>query len=159
MTYDAARADRLAHFLLKKVNAAVRDYNMIAPGDRIAIALSGGKDSFCLLRILQYRLRFARDKYEIAAVHVVGDARGPDMPRYTELESWLEQNGIEYLVRPTHIAHDEQLPMGCQRCTWNRRKTLFEMANDLGCNKLALWSPPRRSGGDGSAQPDTPRPK
>ncbi|HEY3297073.1 MAG TPA: tRNA 2-thiocytidine(32) synthetase TtcA, partial [Armatimonadota bacterium] len=80
MAYDEQRANRLAHFLLKKLNRAVRDFGMIRDGDRIAVALSGGKDSFSLLRILQYRQRFVPENYTVAAVHVVGDSRGSDLP-------------------------------------------------------------------------------
>ena len=136
--YDEARADRLAHFLLKKVNKAVRDFDMIAQGDRIAVALSGGKDSFTLLRILQYRQRFALEKYTVAALHVAGDARGPELGPHPALEDWLGVHQVEYLIRPIRLAEDEHLPMSCQRCTWNRRRTLFEMAVALSCNKLAF---------------------
>lgn len=138
MTYDEARADRLAHFMLKKVNRAVREFNMIEDGDRIAVALSGGKDSFSLLKILQYRQRFSPERFELVGLHVVGDARGRDLPPYPEMEAWLREQDVEYLMRPTHMAEDETIPMPCQRCTWNRRRTLFEMATSSGCNKLAF---------------------
>lgn len=138
MAYDEALADRLAGFLLKKVNKAVYEFGMIQDGDRIAVALSGGKDSFSLLRILRYRQRIMPEKVHIAAIHVIGDARGADMPEYPHLEDWLKQNKFDYLIRPTYLAHDEKLPMSCQRCTWNRRRTLFEMMSQLGCNKLAF---------------------
>ena len=138
MTQNEARIDRLSHFLLKKVNKAVYEFDMIEDGDRIAVALSGGKDSFSLLEILRYRQRFAQEKYSLAAIHVVGDARGPEMPPYPQIEEWLCEQGIEYLIRPSHLPEDEQLPMSCERCTWNRRRTLFEMAKELGCNKIAF---------------------
>jgi len=67
MADDEARADRLAHFLLKKVNKAVREFDMIQDGDRIAVALSGGKDSSSLLQILRYRQRFAPEQYALRA--------------------------------------------------------------------------------------------
>lgn len=136
---DQTRAERLAGFLLKKINKGVYEYGMIEDGDRIAVALSGGKDSFSLLELLRFRERFVPDKYTVAAIHVVGDARGPDgFPWPAEMEDWLRDRGIEYLIRPSHLAEDEQLPMTCDRCTWNRRRTLFEMAGELGCNKLAF---------------------
>lgn len=128
----------MAHFLLRKVNKAVRDFGMIQDGDRIAVALSGGKDSFSLLHLLDYRRRFAREKYEIFAIHVIGDARGRSLPPHPELAEWLDRNEVRYMISPTHIADDEQLPLPCPRCTWNRRRTLFEMAEKLSCNKLAF---------------------
>lgn len=138
MTHDESRSDRLASFLLKKVNKAIYEFDMIQDGDRIAVALSGGKDSFSLLEILRYRQRFTPEKYAVAAVHVIGDARGPDIPPYPQLERWLRERGIEYLIRPTYLPEGEKLPMSCERCAWNRRRTLFEMAKDLRCNKVAF---------------------
>lgn len=138
MVGDDARAGRLASFLLKKVNKAVYEFDMILDGDRIAVALSGGKDSFSLLEILRYRQQHVPEKHTLAAVHVIGDARGPKLPPYPQLEEWLQESEIEYLIRPTFLPDDEKLPMTCERCTWNRRRTLFEMARDLGCNKVAF---------------------
>jgi len=132
------KTERLAHFLLKRVNKAVREYRMIDEGDRIAVAVSGGKDSLTLLKILQYRQRFAKEDYSITAVHVVGDARGTDISPYPQLQEWLATQEIEYLIRPLYVPEGEKLPMTCQRCTWNRRRTIFEMAGELGCNKVAF---------------------
>ena len=134
----AQNLERLAGNLMKKVNKAVYRYGMISDGDRIAVALSGGKDSFGLLEVLRYRQRFVPEKYSVAAIHVIGDARGPDIPPPTQLQEWLERQGIERLIRPTYLAENEILPMSCERCTWNRRRTLFEMARELGCNKIAF---------------------
>ena len=138
MAQNESRADRLARFMLKKVNKAVYQFDMIQDGDRIAVALSGGKDSFGLFEILRYRQSRSPEKYELAAIHVIGDARGPGIPPPEALETWLEDRGIEHLIRPIHLARNEQLPMTCGRCAWNRRRTLFEMAKELGCGKLAF---------------------
>lgn len=136
---DQARIDRLCRFLLKKVNKAVYGFRMIEDGDRIAVALSGGKDSFSLLEVLRDRLRYVPEKYTVCAVHVVGDARGPEgFPWPAEMEEWLREREIPFLIRPSHLPDGEQIPMTCERCTWNRRRTLFEMAGDLGCNKVAF---------------------
>ena len=62
--------ERLAYWLLKDVNKAIRGYHMIADGDRVAVALSGGKDSLSLLRLLDLRRRGAPERYELAAIHV-----------------------------------------------------------------------------------------
>lgn len=138
MVQDDSRAARLAHFMLRKINKAVRDFAMIENGDRIAVALSGGKDSLSLLEMLSYRQRFARESYTLVAVHVVGDSRGPDMPAYPQLEEWLMSRGIQYMIRPVFVPEGESMPMDCSRCTWNRRRTIFEMADSLGCNKVAF---------------------
>jgi len=59
-----------AYFTTKKVGKAIWDYKMLQDGDRVLIAVSGGKDSLCLLRIMQERLKFVPIKYEILACHV-----------------------------------------------------------------------------------------
>lgn len=135
---DNEKAERLAFFMLKKVNRAVREFGMIEDGDKIAVALSGGKDSFSLLRILQYRQKSAPENYSLCSLHVLGDSRGPDTPAHPPLEDWLKAIGIEYMIRPTYLAEDEKPPIPCERCTRNRRRTLLEMAKETGCNKIAF---------------------
>jgi len=138
MAYDEAKSDRLAANITKTINKAVYEFEMIRDGDRIAVALSGGKDSFSLLRLLNFRLGSSPEKYSVVALHVVGDARGPEMPPYPAMEEWLKSHGYKYEIRPVHLPEGEALPMDCNRCTHNRRRTLMEMAHDLGCNKMAF---------------------
>jgi tRNA 2-thiocytidine biosynthesis protein TtcA len=130
--------DRLAYWLLKDVNRAIRDYTMIADGDRVAVAVSGGKDSLSLLRLLDVRRPTAPERYAVAAIHVVGDARGPAHVEHWPLLDWLAASGFEHLVVPLQLPEGEALPLDCQRCTWNRRRALFEAAQRLGCNVVAL---------------------
>jgi tRNA 2-thiocytidine biosynthesis protein TtcA len=129
--------ERLAYWLLKPLNQAVREFGMLADGDRVAVALSGGKDSLSLLRLLDWRRRSAPERYELTAIHVLGDGSGPLRP-HLPLVDWLEANGYACLFEPFALAEDECLPLGCQRCTWNRRKILFETARRLGCNVVAF---------------------
>ncbi len=130
--------DRLAYWLLKDVNRAIRDFQMIADGDRVAVAVSGGKDSLSLLRLLDIRRKQAAERYELTAIHVIGDARGPGIGEHPPLLDWLRESGYAYAVEPLRLPDNEPLPMGCQRCTWNRRRTLFETARRLGCNVVAF---------------------
>lgn len=133
-----AEPNKLAYWLLKDINRAIREYGMIADGDRVAVALSGGKDSLSLLRLLDLRRQSVPEHYELVAVHVLGDARGPDTPAHPPLEAWLRESGISYVIEPLRLPADEALPLGCQRCTWNRRRVLFETAQRLGCNVVAF---------------------
>ena len=75
-TPSSATVDRLAFFILKNLGAAVREFDMIREDDRIAVAVSGGKDSLGLLRLLQAYRRSAGVRFELAAIHVLGDATG-----------------------------------------------------------------------------------
>jgi tRNA 2-thiocytidine biosynthesis protein TtcA len=130
--------ERLAYWLLKDVNKAIREYHMISAGDKVAVALSGGKDSFTLLKLLDFRRRTAKEKYTLAAIHVIGDARGPEISPHTPLIDWLENSPYEHLVVSLGLPECEPLPLSCNRCTWNRRKMIFEAAQRLGCNVVAF---------------------
>jgi tRNA 2-thiocytidine biosynthesis protein TtcA len=130
--------NRLAYWMLKDINRAIRDYQMIADGDRVAVAVSGGKDSLSLLRLLDLRRKQVPERYELVAIHVLGDSRGPETPEHPPLLDWLRASGYEYAVEPLRLPEGEALPLGCQRCTWNRRKALFEAAQRLGCRVVAF---------------------
>jgi tRNA 2-thiocytidine biosynthesis protein TtcA len=130
-------AERLAYWLLKDVNKAIRAYDMIRDGDRVLVALSGGKDSFSLLRLLDLRRRMVPERYELMAVHVQADTRGPDTPAHPPLTAWLQANGYHHAIEPLLLPPEEPLPLDCQRCTWNRRHTLFEAAQRHACNVVA----------------------
>ena len=127
---------RVAHYLLRDLNRAVREYDMIREGDRIAVAVSGGKDSLALLRLLQMRRAFSPTKYELAAVHVRGDATGVT-GAYTPLEAWLQAERVPYRIVEPSVAEGETLPLDCQRCTRMRRKAVFFAAQELGCTVVA----------------------
>jgi tRNA 2-thiocytidine biosynthesis protein TtcA len=132
----ANNPDRLAYFILKSVNEVVREFDMLREGDRVAVAVSGGKDSLSLLRLLQvHRLSFERC-YTVAAIHVRGDATGVTQP-HRLLEEWLAGQDVPYRVVEPELGCADQPPLGCQRCTWLRRKALFRTADALGCNVIA----------------------
>lgn len=131
-----ADPDSIARYLLKGINRAVRDFDLIADGDRIAVGVSGGKDSRTLLAMLARGVDIPGD-YEIVALHVDGSHLGlPDQkPR---LKPWFQKLGVPYEMPPLKVPEDERLPMDCFRCAWNRRKALFFAADAHGCNKVAF---------------------
>lgn len=131
-------AERHAFFLSKNVDKAIRDHNMIEPGDRVLVGVSGGKDSMALLRLLAYRRSMSEVKYELVAAHVRGDARGSGIEAPDSFMKWMENEGVPCFVRDLILPEGEPLPMDCERCGRNRRRTLFEIAEASGCNKLAL---------------------
>jgi tRNA 2-thiocytidine biosynthesis protein TtcA len=130
-------ASKRTFYLLKQVNQAIRDFDMLADGDRVAVGLSGGKDSRALLHLLNARRRACPEKYQVIAIHVELEAVGLPSVR-PELEPWFKQLGIEYSFVQMDISPQDFQPLDCNRCAWNRRKALFLQASRMECNKLAL---------------------
>ncbi len=129
-------ADTLAHYLLKRINRAVRDFNLIVDGDTIAVGVSGGKDSRTLLELLWHGVDIP-GTYHVVAVHVDGSQAG--LPRFAPtLEMWFRELGVPYAIVPLELPPGEPLPLNCFRCSWNRRRALFRAADRLKCNKIAL---------------------
>ncbi|MCB2179793.1 hypothetical protein KQH54_01580 [bacterium] len=132
-----AKAEKTAYWLLKDVNRAIYQYQMIQDGDRIAVAVSGDKDSLALLKLLDLRRASTKENYEIVAVHVSGDGNGPACAIHPPLIEWFEANGYHYTAEAFSLPEKEKLPLNCHRCAWNRRKQIFEMARRENCNVVA----------------------
>jgi len=130
--------DRLAYYLLKGMNKAIREHDMIADGDRIAVAVSGGKDSLTLLHLLRLRQRSAPQKCESIAVHAM--ASTCDEPSCTRSGT---RDALGRYFREQGQAHvfevmDARSQLDCARCAYLRRKALFAAAHRLRCCKIAL---------------------
>lgn len=134
---QAKASERQLHFFSKKVGKAMFDYKMINDGDRILVAVSGGKDSLSLLKILQYRKSFSPIKYDLVAVHV---DLGYRCVHPKILENYFADCGVDYKVVNINILKDckSRKDITCFWCSWNRRKALFETADKLKCSKVAL---------------------
>ena len=131
-----ADPETIARYLLKNINRAVRDFAIITAGDRVAVGVSGGKDSRTPLDLLHRGINIP-GSYDIVAVHVDGtDAGLPSMR--PDLEAWFQQVGVPYDFPLLEIPAEEPLPMDCFRCAWNRRKALFLAAERLGVIKSLL---------------------
>ena len=128
----------LENKLLRKVNKAIWKYNMIVDGDRIAVAISGGKDSLSLLHLLAARHASSKEKYDLIAIHVMGDGNGSRNTPHQPLRAWLKANDYQYQNVPLFLSGEESPPLDCQRCSWNRKRSLFETAHRLGCNVVAF---------------------
>ena len=127
--------------LLKTVRKAVQQYDMIAEGDRIAVGVSGGKDSTVLLLTLQALSTFYPKKFEVVGITVDQRFDGADGD-FSELSEFLAQKGIAYEIEPTDIweivfkERKEDNP--CSLCSRMRKGALYEAAKRFGCNKVAL---------------------
>mgnify|MGYP000680999297 CR=1 FL=1 len=126
----------------QKFYKAIKDYNMLRDGDRVAVAVSGGWDSLTLLWLLEEARRKSGIEFDIIAVHILGDGSGPKEEPHPPLIEWLErfekERGVRYVLEPFLISEGEKLPLNCFRCSWLRRKSLFTAAHKHGCNKLAF---------------------
>ena len=125
--------------ILSFTRRAVDDYGMIDEGDRIAVGISGGKDSLALLETLAEMHRFYPKKYEIVAITVDMGFDGSDFSEVAEL---CRRIGVKYIVEKTDIAkiifdvRKESNP--CSLCAKMRRGSLHAAAVKEGCNKIAL---------------------
>jgi len=112
---------------------------MISEGDRIAVGLSGGKDSLTMMWILDERQRRIPVNYELFAVYIDPGFKGGFSE---QLEKYCHNMGFNFRIDYTDygvLAHSiENRENPCFLCSRLRRKRLFEIAEELGCNKLAL---------------------
>ena len=121
------------------VRRCVDDYGMIAPGDRIAVGISGGKDSLVLLASLAYLRRYYPAPFELEGITI--DTGFPGMD-FSGVEKMCEELGVRYTLIPTDIreivfdARQEENP--CSLCSKMRRGALNTAMKEHGCNKLAL---------------------
>jgi len=135
---DRPLSERLAYYLLKAVNKAVRDYEMIVDGDRIGVAVSGGKDSLTLLHLLNLRTGVVPERCELVAIHVImyrpnGSAcAGPQA--HEVLERHFQAQGQAYAIEHAEV----DVEPTCFRCAHVRRRAIFCAAQRLGCSKVAF---------------------
>jgi tRNA 2-thiocytidine biosynthesis protein TtcA len=123
-------------YISKRVGRAIMDYKMLEEGDKIAVAVSGGKDSLTLLRVLNDRKKFVPIKYDIVAVHI---DLGYPKSCAKKLEKLFKKMRVKFVIKKVDILKKTNpKKISCFWCSWNRRKALFETANRLGCSKVAL---------------------
>lgn len=127
--------------LMSRMRAAMEKYDMIEDGDKIAVGLSGGKDSVALLTALSEMRKFYPKSYTLVAITV--DMRfNNDNTDYTELEKLCEKLSVPYVIKRTALAdvifniRKEKNP--CSLCAKMRRGILHDAAMENGCNKVAL---------------------
>lgn len=137
---DGLKSDPLWRRLRHGVGKAVGDFGLIAAGDRIAVAVSGGKDSYTLLLMLEELRRRAPVPFELFAINI--DSGYPGYQTGV-IEGFLRDNGFNYRMVPTEhyaIIQEKRRPGSsyCSICARLKRGALYEQAQQMGCNKLAL---------------------
>ncbi|MCA9645087.1 MAG: tRNA 2-thiocytidine(32) synthetase TtcA [Polyangiaceae bacterium] len=125
--------------LTRQLQQTIREFELLAPGDRVMVALSGGKDSYTLFDLL-LQLRPVLPECELIGVHLDQQQPGYDG---APLVAWLRERGapFEILCEDTYSVVKERVPEGstyCSMCSRLRRGILYTAAERLGCNKIAL---------------------
>jgi len=131
---------KLESRILQNVHKANRDFGLVQGGDRVLVAMSGGKDSYGLLWALQKVQAALPDKFEIFAYHLDQGQPGHD-PK--PLESHLRELGVPYEIeyQDTYsrvVAMTEPGKVYCAWCSRFRRAIIYKAARRNGCNKVAL---------------------
>jgi len=117
---------------------AINQYEMIEDGDKVLIAVSGGKDSLVLLEALAAFKKFKTINFEIEALHIDVEDVGY-LVDDGFLKEYSEQLGVKMHFRTIKAGLEERGKKApCFVCSWHRRKTLFEFAKSNGFQKLAL---------------------
>lgn len=125
--------------ILGYARKAINDFGMIKAGDKVAVGLSGGKDSILTLITLAQLRKFYPEKFEVIAITLDMGVEGFDV---TSLKKICEEYDVEYIVEKTHIKEivfdirKEKNP--CSLCANLRRGILYDTAKKYDCNKVAL---------------------
>lgn len=129
---------RLITRIERLTGKAIKEYGLIGDGDRVLIGVSGGKDSLALVEMLGRRMKIFKPRFTAVAAHV-------------SMENISYQSDIGYLAaqaarwnipfvhyRTSFDPESDPNRSPCFLCSWNRRKALFQLAKEHGCNKIAL---------------------
>lgn len=136
----AKKQEKLEKKLLHYIGKAIADYKMIETGDKVLVCLSGGKDSFTMLEMLNKLQKKTNNKFEIHSFTL--DQAQPGW-KDTELKNWLNSKQIPHtiLTKDTYSIVKDKIPETktyCSLCSRLRRGIIYNYAKEHGFNKIAL---------------------
>lgn len=127
--------------VLGHMRKAIQEFDLIQDGDRIAVGISGGKDSLVLLNGLALLRRFIGIEYKLVAITLDPRFNGQEGD-YSSVQELCDKLGVEYRIIPTDIGeiifNIRKEPNPCSLCARMRRGALHDASIEAGCNKLAL---------------------
>lgn len=127
---------RLRTRLTKRFHKACADYGLIGDNDHVLVGVSGGKDSLALVEFLGKRAQVYVPRFRVTAVYVRLKERSYQSD-IEYLQRFCAGVHVPFVVRDTEIGAEEKKDP-CFLCSWYRRKALFDVAQELSCNKIAL---------------------
>ena len=137
---NKSKLNQLSKKLKNAVAKAMDDFSMIEKGDKIMVCLSGGKDSYTMLDMMIHFQKYGNTKFNFVVVNM--DQKQPGFPKEI-LPKYLNNLDLNYKIieKDTYSIVKEKIPEGktmCSLCSRLRRGTLYDLARDLNCNKIAL---------------------
>jgi tRNA 2-thiocytidine biosynthesis protein TtcA len=137
---QAHEINKLSKRLHRQVGQAIGDFNMIEPGDKVMVCVSGGKDSYSLLDILISMRERSPVRFDLVAVNL--DQKQPGFPEDV-LPAYLKSRGVPFHIeaQDTYSIVKRLVPEGktmCSLCSRLRRGILYRVASELGATKIAL---------------------
>lgn len=138
----AREEEKLQKKLLRLTGQAISDFQMIEEGDKVMVCISGGKDSWCLLHLLTILQKRAPISFEMVAVHLY-QGEPYALPHANQIEEALGAQAVPSRVvrRDIHSVVEEKLApnqIRCSLCSRLRRGALYDLAEEMGCTKMAL---------------------